>query len=176
MKRVVTIFLLGFTALTWAKDQYGRPSLDVPKDTSTLSVGFAEPDKWDGKRIDSKMQCGRLGGEKPASPQLLVTGFPANTESLVVYYANPRAFDNHGTFRLKAGRKGDTWKVPSVRNARADNLPAGVEIFDGGSSWGNAYNAPCPTSGSWLYTVTVYALDANDKVLAVGQKDIGYAP
>jgi phosphatidylethanolamine-binding protein (PEBP) family uncharacterized protein len=49
-------------------------------------------------------------------------------------------------------------------------------MFDGGSTWGNAYSSPCPTQGSWLYTVIVYALDENDVVVGVGKRDIGYAP
>jgi phosphatidylethanolamine-binding protein (PEBP) family uncharacterized protein len=159
-----------------ARDSFDRPSLDVPKTTAQISIAFADADKWDGKHIDRTMQCKDLGGDKPASPKLTVSGVPSEAASLVVFFANPRSYHNHGTFRVRDGRSEEGWKVPSIRSGAGDKLPKGIEIFDGGSTWGRAYNAPCPTAGSWLYTVTVYALDAEDKVIAVGDKDVGYAP
>ena len=177
-KTIVSCALLLATSLhgVYARDQFDRPSLEVPKAAARLTVAFAEPEKWDGKRIDRTMQCRDLGGDKPASPRLSVSGVPADAISLVVFFANPRSYHNHGTFRVKEGRSEEAWTVPSIRSGAGDKLPKGIEIFDGGSTWGRAYNAPCPTAGSWLYTVTVYALDAEDKVLAIGEKDVGYAP
>lgn len=158
-----------------ARDRFDRPSLEPAGSVNRLTIAFAEPGKWDGKHIDRTMQCRELGGDKPASAALLVTDVPAAATSLVVYFANPRSFHNHGTFRVRDRKEDETWKVPGVLSG-AQKLPKGIEVFDGGSSWGRAYNAPCPTQGSWLYTVTVYALDDKDGVLAVGEKELGYAP
>jgi phosphatidylethanolamine-binding protein (PEBP) family uncharacterized protein len=72
-----------------------------------------------------------------------------------------------------AGDQG--WWVPSVRSG-AQKLPDHVHLFDGGNTWGNAYNAPCPTADSWLFTLTVYALDGDQQVVAVGNRELGYAP
>ena len=159
-----------------AKDSFDRPSLEVPKTVGKLAIAFTDTQKWDGKHIHRTMQCRDLGGDKQASPALLVSGLPDTATSLVVYFANPRASHNHGTFRVKEGRSEDGWRVPSIQSGASEKLPKGIELFDGGSTWGRAYNAACPTQGSWLFTVTVYALDRDDKVLAVGEKELGYAP
>lgn len=177
----LTVAGLIFSSLTYglplsAKDSFDRPSLEVPKTVAKLTIVFTDSEKWDGKHIDRTMQCRDLGGEKPVSPKLTVSSFPSATTSLVVFFSNPRSNHNHGTFRVNEGKAEEVWTVPSIGSGQVKNLPKGIEVFDGGSTWGRAYNAPCPTAGSWLYTVTVYALDAEDKVLAVGEKDVGYAP
>lgn len=166
--------MLGCAAVH-AKDQFDRPQLAVPKVAATLTIAFADAALWDGKHIPRTMQCRELGGDKPASPSLVVSGAPEGTQSMVVYFANPRSYHNHGLFKVTVLPSDAGWTVPAVRSG-ANTLPKGVELFDGGSTWGKAYNAPCPTSGSWLYTVTVYALDAENKVLATGEKEVGYAP
>jgi len=174
MKKFVWLAMLA-CAVVHAKDQFDRPQLTVPKEAATLTLSFADETLWDGKRIQRTMQCKELGGDKPASPAMLVTGAPEGAQSLVVYFANPRSYHNHGLFKVTGKLSDAGWTVPAVRSG-ANTLPKGVELFDGGSTWGKAYNSPCPTSGSWLYTVTVYALDAENKVLAKGEREVGYAP
>ena len=174
MKKFVWLAMLA-CAVVHAKDQFDRPQLTVPKEAAALTLSFADETLWDGKRIQRTMQCKELGGDKPASPALLVTGAPQGAQSLVVYFANPRSYHNHGLVKVAGQLSDGGWTVPAVRSG-ANTLPKGVELFDGGSTWGKAYNSPCPTSGSWLYTVTVYALDAENKVLAKGEREVGYAP
>lgn len=178
MKKIVRLALVSLAlagAAAHAKDQFDRPQLAVPSNAAPLTLAFADATLWDGKRIPRTMQCKELGGDKPASPALVVTGAPEGTESLVVYFANPRSYHNHGLFKVTGKASDAGWLVPAVRSG-ANTLPKGIELFDGGSTWGKAYNSPCPTSGSWLYTVTVYALDAENKVVAKGEREIGYAP
>lgn len=180
--RLILCLLFVFACVSaWSKDQFDRPSLDVPKSAGKLSIAFADETLWDGRRIPKSMQCSRLGGENPSSPALVVTNTPDGAKSLVVFFANPRMNHNHGLVQVADDRTQLAWMVPSIRGGikvadAPSKLPKGVAVFDGGDSFGRAYSSPCPSSGSWLYTVTVYALDEADKVLATGEKELGYAP
>lgn len=160
-----------------AKDRFGSPELKVPGNAQKLTVAFADTEQWDGKRVPRAMQCARLGGKNPTSPALLVSGLPDKVKSLVVFYANPRAFDNHGLVRVTDGRDGENWPVPAIKSSSApEELPKGVAMYDGGNMIGKPYSSPCPSGGSWSYTITVYALDETDAVIGVGEKGMGYAP
>ena len=178
MRIVVFAFVaLVTTGPTQAKDQFGRPELSVPGSAVKLQIAFSDATIWDGKRIPRAMQCARLGGQNPASPGLRVGNVPDATKSLVMYVVNVRAFDNHGLARITEGRDGSTWTIPPIRSlAQAEELPKGIELFDGGSQIGVAYSSPCPTANSWLYAITVYALGEKDVVLAAGEINMGYAP
>lgn len=169
----VSLVLLCVSAL--AKDPFDRPQLPVARNAASLTIAFADAALWDGKRIPRAMQCKPLGGDKPTSPSLLVTGLPEATQNLVVYFANPRIQHNHGLFKVTAQAGDAGWTVPAVRSG-ANSLPSGVEIFDGGSTWGKAYSAPCPDHGTGFYTVTVYALDAMGSAIGIGSRELGYAP
>lgn len=169
----VIAILAGVPAL--AKDPFGRPELPVPASATKLQVAFADTTSWNGRRVPRTMQCARLGGLNPASPELKVAGVPDATKSLVVYVVNVRNYDNHGLMRFTGERDGAAMTIPAVRSLSAD-LPKGVELFDGGSQSGFAYAAPCPGSGGWNYAITVYALGEKDAVLAVGELSMGFAP
>lgn len=161
-----------------AKDNFGNPELKIPSGAESLSITFSDVELWDGKHVPRTMQCRELGGQQPASPKLFVSGVPDKAKSLVVFFENPRAHDNHGLVRVQESRRHESsWTVPPMRNnATADKVPKGTELFDGGNTWGKAYSAPCPNGGSWLYTVAIYALDENDLVVGFGKMEIGYAP
>lgn len=162
------------------KDNMDRPNLTVPNDAAVLTVTTEDALLWDGKRVSPKMQCGRNGGDKPASPKMRVAGVPSLARSLVVYVRNePPSFDNHGLFRVLPQAKSNEveWLVPSVRShADATKWPQRVRSYAGGDTWGRIYSAPCPSNGTWRYSASVYALDEADKVLAYGKMDLGYAP
>ena len=177
--RIVLLAALAFISPTaaLAKDQFDRPELTVPKDVAKLSILFSDSANWNGKNVPRVMQCERIGGKSPASPALTISGLPDATKSLVVYFANPRAIHNHGLFRISEGREGTSWSIPAIRSrSPVAEFPEGVDLFQSGDTWGFAYSSPCPTSGSWLYTITVYALGESDKVLATGEANMGYAP
>ena len=148
-----------------------RGRLPVPDSASRLTISFANPKLWDGDQFPVKMRCKPLGGENPASPALSVSEIPKNTASLVVFFANPSAYHNHGLVRVV--RKGSTSFIPSIRSGASKKLPKGVEILGLGNTWGRAYTAPCPREGFNDYTVKVYALDIANTVLAVGTKNLG---
>lgn len=160
-----------------AKDRFGSPELKIPSNAQKLNITFADAELWTGKQVPRTMQCPRLGGQTPSSPSLLVSGLSDKVKTLVVFYANPRAFDNHGLVRVTEGREGVNWPVPAIKSqASIEELPRGVEMYDGGNMVGKAYSSPCPSGGSWSYAITVYALDENDSVIGVGEKGMGYAP
>jgi len=172
---VLSICAICLTAI--AKDNLDRPELKVPDSAEKLTIALQDADLWNGNRIPKTMQCAKLGGKQSSSPSLVVSGVPNKAKSLIAFFENPRANHNQGLIRAKEGRDGSNWLVPAVRSGNAaDRLPKGIEIYDGGSTWGQAYSAPCPSSGSWLYTVTVYALDENDLVIGSGKREIGWAP
>lgn len=175
---VISLALLSSICLSAsAKDRFGSPDLKIPSNTPKLTVAFADAELWNGKHVPRTMQCARLGGQNPAAPALLVSGIPDKVKSLVVFYANPRAYDNHGLVRVTEGRENASWQVPAIKSqAPVDELPKGVEMYDGGNMLGKAYSSPCPSGGSWSYTITVYALDETDAVIGVGEKGMGYAP
>ena len=64
---------------------------------------------------------------------------------------------------------------PEFSRALLDALPGGIALFQEGSTWGAAFNAACPTGGSWKYTVTVYALNEQEQVIATQEIDVGWA-
>jgi phosphatidylethanolamine-binding protein (PEBP) family uncharacterized protein len=178
IKTLIGTIALVFCLAATAKDSFGSPDLKVPDGAEQLNIVFSDTDSWDGKRVPKTMQCQALGGKGSASPKLFVLGAPDKTKSLIVFFENPIAHDNHGLVRVREERNHESrWTVPPIRNkSPPDMLPKGVELFDGGSTWGNAYNSPCPTAGSWLYSVSIYALDENGGVVGFGRREIGYAP
>lgn len=163
------------------KNSYGGPKLDVPSGAAQLVIKFEDEDQWGNKRINPRMQCGRNGGDKPKSPRMFIEGVPERTSSLVVYVLNePPSWDNHGLFRVMPAAKQTTdkaWVVPPLNsNQQMDKIPNRVKPYAGGNSWGYVYSAPCPTSGSWRYTVSVFALDESDKVVGHVKTLMGFAP
>lgn len=165
---------------TEEKNSFGGPKLEVPKNIPSLQIQFEE-EGWGDKRIAPKMQCARNGGDKPASPKMSIDGAPEGTSSLIVYVLNePPSWDNHGLFRVMPATDRDaakSWVIPSIgSNRELDKLTKRVRPYAGGNSWGRVYSAPCPSGGSWRYTVAVFAVDDEDKVLAYGKTIMGYAP
>ncbi len=82
---------------------------------------------------------------------------------------------NHGLFSYQAKPEGDAYTIPAVASGATAKLPEGVALFQGGSTWSAAFNAACPSGGSWKYSVTVYALDGQERVIAVQEIDVGWA-
>ncbi len=169
-------------AMPESKNSREGPALDVPSGAAPLFIEFDDDAIWGNKRIDPTMQCARNGGDKPASPKFRVRSVPAGASSLVVYVLNePPSWDNHGLFRVRppANQSADasTWVVPAISNNRdTAKLPQRITLYAGGNSWGKAYSSPCPSGGSWRYTISVYALDANDGVIGYGKTVMGFAP
>lgn len=157
-----------------AKDTFGFPELVVPSDATELKILFINEPLWDGKSIVPTMRCTRLGGVKPASPELKIANVPATTKSLIIFFANPRSRDNHGLIRVLKTGAGEDWLIPTINSQASTKLPKGVELFDGGTLAGKAYAAPCPTGGNWQYTVTVYAMNETDNVVAIGKMNLGW--
>lgn len=172
---VIVIALLGFSQIpALAKDNFGFPELSTPSSAVSLTVSFVNESLWNGKTIIPEMRCTRLGGIKPASPQLKVANVPVATKNLVVFFANPRARDNHGLVRVSKIDDAQEWLIPAINSQADTKLPKSVTLFDGGTLSGKAYAAPCPTSGSWQYAVTIYALDESDTVIGIGKMDLGW--
>ena len=162
-----------------AKNNFNAPMLAIPSNAAPLTIAMDDAALWNGRRVMPTMQCSRNGGDKQASPKLSVSAVPEGAQSLVVFVRNePPSFDSHGLFRVLRNPNGSAvWAVPSLRSGHAlDKLPKGVNLFAGGDTWGRVYSAPCPSAGSWRYTVAVYALDAADAVLGYGKIEMGYAP
>lgn len=172
------VFLLAvsnvlFASVALAAD---KPDLSVPSGIPKLEIAFADPQTWNGKRIPVALQCVKRGGVKPVlSPELKISGSPAATKDLVVFFNDPRAFNNHGLFAYTGEPEGGVFAVPGVTSSSA-KLGKDVALFQGGSRWGFAYSAPCPlNSMQHHFTVMVYARDAAGIVIAVGETSVGYA-
>lgn len=169
--KILVASLVSFSAL--AAD---KPDLTVPSGLPKLAVSFADADTWNGKRWLKTQQCRQNGGVSPLkSPVLNVTGAPEGTSKLVVFINNPRSFHNHGLYAYQAKSEDGSYIVPAVTSHAVDKLPIGVSLFQGGSSWSAAFNSACPSSGSWKYTLTVYALNDQEKVIAIHESDIGWS-
>jgi phosphatidylethanolamine-binding protein (PEBP) family uncharacterized protein len=154
------IKILALATLSFSAVAASKPDLKVSDGLPKLTVSFADTETWNGKRWLKAQQCMRNGGVSPIrSPALNVSGAPAGTSKLVIFINNPRAFDNHGLFSYAAKFEDGSYTVPAISSGAKDKLPKGVALFQDGSSWGAAFNAACPSSGSWKYTLTVYALD-----------------
>ena len=169
--KVLAFMLVGASA--FAAD---KPDLKVANEVSKLAVSFVDADVWNGKRWLRVQQCAGRGGVAPLkSPALKVSGAPTETQKLVVFFSNPRAMHNHGLFSYQAKPDGDAYTVPAVASGATAKLPEGIALFQGGSTWSAAFNAACPSGGSWKYSVTVYALDAQEQVIAMQEIDVGWA-
>ena len=153
-----------------------KPDLKVPSGLPKLAVSFVDTDIWNGKKWPRIQQCANRGGVSPLkSPALKVTGAPDGTQQLVVFFNNARAMHNHGLFSYQAKADDGTYTIPAVTSGATSELPAGVALFQAGSTWGAAFNAACPTGGTWKYSIAVYALDAQEQVIATNEIDIGWA-
>ena len=53
------------------------------------------------------MECPRNGGSAPHSPELVVAGVPAQARSLVVFFRNRKARDNHGLVKYTGAANAD---------------------------------------------------------------------
>jgi phosphatidylethanolamine-binding protein (PEBP) family uncharacterized protein len=173
MRSLIAGMTLALCGLAHAAD---RPDLSVPWGAAKLAVSFADSDTWNGKRIPVALQCVKRGGINPVrSPELKVSGAPAGTQKLVVFFNDPHAINNHGLFSYESTAADGVYTVPAIRSGNA-KLPAGMELFQGGSTWGAGYNAPCPQQPmQHNFKVTVYALSDAGVVLAKGEADMGYA-
>jgi phosphatidylethanolamine-binding protein (PEBP) family uncharacterized protein len=156
-----------------------RPTLPESKDAQPLKITFSDDDTWNGKRILKSQQCTRNGGIRPIkSPEIQVRNSPQQTRQFIVFFNNPRAYDNHGLFVFEGVPNDGGMSIPAIESGagRGDRkLPQGITLFQGGSAWGAAYDAPCPRGSSWKYTVTVYALNAEGAVIAIGEADLGWS-
>jgi phosphatidylethanolamine-binding protein (PEBP) family uncharacterized protein len=167
MRKLIAGITLTLCGLAHSAD---RPDLSVPWGAAKLAVTFTDSDTWNGKRIPVTLQCAKRGGVG-----LKVSGAPAGTQKLVVFFSDPRAFNNHGLFSYEGTATEGVYTVPAIKE-RSTKLPAGMELFQGGSTWGAGYNAPCPLqSMQHSFTVTVYALNETGAVIAKGETDMGYA-
>lgn len=177
VKRVLVVLAITTTSLASSVFAADKPDLVIPAGVSKLEVGFADAQSWDGKRIPVTLQCGKRGGVNPVrSPELKISGSPAATQDLVVFFSDPRAFNNHGLFTYSGAFAGEVLSVPPVGSGGSAKMPKGVVMFQGGSTWGAAYNAPCPLmSMQHQFKVTVYARDAAGVVIAVGEANLGFA-
>ena len=180
MRRFILTVCLGVLSVTKPAWAAAKPELKFRPEVAKLQASFAAPELWDGKRIPKAMQCARNGGQNSHSPALRVSGLPADTRSVVVFFSNPRAWHNHGLFRYLGTVEQGQVDIPAVPSGAAASLPGSVAIFQGGSDTpggsGAAWIGPCPSSGSGQYTVTVYALDADDTVAGQVSLDLGWAP
>lgn len=167
------VVIMAISASAFAAD---KPDLKVASGLPKLAVSFVDADVWNGKRWLRIQQCVNRGGLSPLmSPSLKVSGAPADTKKLVVFLNNARAMHNHGLYSYQAKSEDGSYTVPAVASGAKDKLPGGIALFQEGSTWGAAFNAACPTGGSWKYTVTVYALNEQEQVIATQEIDVGWA-
>jgi Raf kinase inhibitor-like YbhB/YbcL family protein len=85
------------------------------------------------------------------SPPLIITGVPAEAQSLALIVDDPDAPAGTWVHWLVWNLPPDTKEIPSGK------LPAGA--VQGKNSWGHArWDGPAPPSGTHRYVVTLYAL------------------
>jgi hypothetical protein len=171
--------LLFVPTVSHALDQ---PDIVIPKGIPKMTVAFADPQIWDGKWIPKAMQCPDKGGVAPIqSPALKISGAPVETKKLIVFFEHPAFRFNHGLFTYAGEAIDGIYSVPAVRAYTNQNLPVGVEAFQGGSGStrtpGAVYVPSCAFGPGMnaQYVVKVYALDANQAVIAQGEQWLGYA-
>ncbi len=157
------------------------PDLETTADAGSLEVSFANTALWNGEDIPKSMECPRNGGSSPHSPELVISGVPAQAKALVVFFRNRKAQHNHGLVKYTgAATTGGSFVVPAIPHGATTELPQGISVFQGGTdtgrSKGAAFWAPCPSRGYWRFEITVYAVDANDKVVASKKIKWGGAP
>lgn len=167
------VAIVAISASAFAAD---KPDLKVASGLPKLAVSFKDADVWNGKRWLRVQQCRNNGGVSPVmSPSLKVSGAPPDTKMLVVFFNNAKSMHNHGLYSFQAKSEDGNYSIPAVATGTRDKLPDGIALFQGGSSWGSAFSAPCPTNHSWKYTVMVYAVNEQEQVVATQEIDVGWS-
>lgn len=122
-----------------------------------MTLSLTSPSFFHQGLIPARYTC----DGKDHSPELIWTGTPKNTKSLVVIVDDPDAPDPQAprmtwVHWILYNIPPDTSKLPE--QLTTDKLPAG--ILEGINDWGRVgYGGPCPPIGTHRYFHKLYALD-----------------
>lgn len=133
---------------------------------------------WDGVTVPAGQQCQKFGGENPATPELMVSGIPEGTTTLLIEYSDrdSERMNNGGHGRMTyMFEPTDTVTVPSVAGHTYE-LPASFAIVEEhrAPTWDTpgAYMPPCSGGKGHAYYVTLKAL-AGDEEKAMTVLEMG---
>lgn len=136
-------------------------------------------EKWDGQTVPEGQQCQKFGGQGPATPKLLVTEIPDDTDFLILEYSDrdSERMNNggHGIMRYEVPPAATRIKVPSVPGHSYD-MPDEFEMVSEhlGPKWdkAGAYMPPCSGGKGHAYYVTIKAM-VEDTVLESTVVELG---
>ncbi|MDF1690649.1 MAG: hypothetical protein P1U35_13690 [Cycloclasticus sp.] len=144
----------------------------------SLDAKFAD-ESWDGVTVPTGQQCQKFGGINPATPKLIVSEIPAESNALVLEYSdrNYEVMDNggHGIMKFMIDPQKSQVEVPSVLGHTFD-IPKEFTLIEAhrSPSWdkAGAYMPPCSGGKNNEYYVTIKAVK-DDKVTASTVLEMG---
>ncbi len=136
-----------------------------------FEVKFAD-NAWNHEKIPAGQQCQKFGGNKPATPKLIVSGIPAGSNGIVLEYSDraSKRMNNggHGKMQFALNSPDTKVEIPSVPGHSFDIPPEFTMIAaHRGPKWdkAGAYMPPCSGGKGHAYYVTVKSVK-DDQVTA----------
>ncbi len=134
----------------------GSNSLEGVDDMTNQSLfQITSPAYSDGAQYPDKYTCDGQG----INPQLVFSGIPDNTKTLVLILEDPDAPAGTYTHWIM-------WNIPPNAKIDENSVPQGA-VQGVNTAGTNVYESPCPPYGTHRYVFRAYALDT---VLSLSQK------
>lgn len=150
----------------------------VSTNTFAFDAKFAD-EAWDGKKVPIGQQCQKFGGNNPATPRLIVSEIPPESNALVLEYSD-RSHEQmdkggHGKMKFMLDPERKEVEVPSVPGHTFD-IPKEFMLIEAhlGPGWdkAGAYMPPCSGGKGNEYYMTIKAVK-DEKVTATTTLEMG---
>ena len=150
----------------------------VSTNAFAFDAKFAD-EAWNGNKVPAGQQCQKFGGNNPATPRLIVSGIPPESNALVLEYSD-RDYEKmdkggHGKMRFMFDPQKSEVEVPSVFGHTFD-IPKEFKLIEAhrGPGWdkAGAYMPPCSGGKGNEYYITIQAVK-DEKVTATTILEMG---
>lgn len=150
----------------------------VSTNAFAFDAKFAD-EAWNGNKVPIGQQCQKFGGNNPATPRLIVSGIPPESNALILEYSD-RSHEQmdkggHGKMKFMFDSQKSEVEVPPVLGHTFD-IPKEFKLIEAhlGAGWdkAGAYMPPCSGGRGNEYYVTIKAVK-DDKVTATTILEMG---